>query len=81
MISYVENGYALECTLLLVSYIPKTPDHEGSTYVGLLSRDTVRFFLIYSVLMGLNIMAVDIHNFYLTDPTYEKFYIIYGPEL
>ena len=26
-------------------------------------------------------MAVDIHNFYLTDPTYEKFYIIYGPEL
>ena len=58
----------------------KTADPEGSTYAGVVSRETVRIALTYAALNGLDIMAADIQNAYLTAPTSEDFYIICGPE-
>ena len=58
----------------------KTADPEGSTYAGVVSRETVRIALTYAALNGLDIMMADIQNAYLTAPTSEDFYIICGAE-
>ena len=58
----------------------KTPEPEWSTYVGVVSRESVRIALTYASLMGLNICACDIQNAYLQAPSTEKHYIICGPE-
>ena len=58
----------------------KTPDPIASIYAGVVSRESIRISFMYAALNGLDIMAADIQNAYLTAPTSEDFYIICGPE-
>ena len=58
----------------------KVADPQGSTYAGVVSRETVRIALTYAALNGLDILAANIQNAYLTVPTSESFYIVCGPE-
>ena len=58
----------------------KTPSVAGSTYAGVVSRETVRIALTYAALNGLDVCACDIRNAYLQAPSTQKDYIICGPE-
>ena len=58
----------------------KTADPEGSTYAGVVSRETVRIAITYAAMYGLDIMVADIQNTYLIAPTSEDLYIICRPE-
>jgi hypothetical protein len=58
----------------------KTPDPEGSTYAGVVSRESVRIALTYAALNGLPVCAADIQNAYLQAPSSQKHYITCGPE-
>ena len=50
------------------------------TYSSVVSRDSVRKILLVAALNGLNIMACDIQNAYLTVDCREKIWTIAGPE-
>ena len=58
----------------------KTPSPEGSTYAGVVSRESVRIVMTYCALNDLNSCAADIQNAYLTAPSSQKDYIICGEE-
>jgi hypothetical protein len=58
----------------------KTPDPVGSTYAGVVSRESVRIAFTYAALNGLDVFAADIRNAYLQAPSSQKDYIICGPE-
>ena len=58
----------------------KCPDPEGSTYAGVVSRESVRIALKYAALNGLDVYAADIRNAYLQAPSSQKDYIVCGPE-
>ena len=58
----------------------KTPPPEGSTYAGVVSRESVRIAFTYAALNGVDVFAADIRNAYLQAPTSERHYIICGPE-
>lgn len=58
----------------------KTPDLNGSTYAGVVSRESVRIALTYAALNGLEVAAADIQNAYLQAPISEKYYTICGRE-
>jgi hypothetical protein len=58
----------------------KTIDPKGSTYAGVVSRESVRIAFTYAALMGLDVMAADIQNAYLSAPCSQKYYTICGPE-
>ena len=58
----------------------KTLDPIGSTYAGVVSRESVRIALTYAALNDLDIFAADIQNAYLQAPSSQKDYIICGPE-
>ena len=58
----------------------KTPDPIGSTYAGVVSRESVRIALTYAALNDLDIFAADIWNAYLQALSSQKDYIICGPE-
>lgn len=58
----------------------KCPDPEGSTYAGVVSRESVRIALTYAALNDLDVFAADIRNAYLQAPSSCKDYIICGPE-
>ena len=58
----------------------KTPDPEGSTWAGVMSRDSVRIALTYAALNNIDICDADILNAYLQAPTSEKYYIRCGLE-
>jgi len=58
----------------------KTPDIIGSTYAGVVSRESVRIAFTYAALNGLDVFAADIRNAYLQAPSSQKHYIICGPE-
>ena len=58
----------------------KTPDPIGSTYAGVVSRESVHIALTYAALNDLNVFAADIQNAYLQAPSSQKDYIICGPE-
>ena len=47
----------------------KTLYPVGSTFVEVVSRETVRIAFTYAALNGLNIFAADIRNAYLTAPS------------
>ena len=47
----------------------KVADPQGSTYAGVVSRETVWIAFTYAALNGLDILAADIQNAYLTAPT------------
>jgi hypothetical protein len=58
----------------------KTSNPIGSTYTGVVSRESVRNALTYAALNGLDVVAADIRNAYLQAPLSQKDYIICGPE-
>ena len=58
----------------------KTPPVTGSTYAGVVSRESVRIMLTYAALNGLEVYAADIQNAYLQAPSSQKDYVICGPE-
>lgn len=58
----------------------RTSDPEGSTWAGVVSRETVRLALVYAALNDLDVLAADIMNAYLTAPTSQKLWTKCGPE-
>ena len=58
----------------------KTAKPTGSTYAGVVSRESVRIALTYAALNDLDVTAADIRNAYLQAPSSQKDYIICGPE-
>ena len=58
----------------------RTPEHEKSTYTGVVLQESVRIALTYAALNGLEVCTSDIQNSYLQSPSYEKHFIICGPE-
>ena len=58
----------------------KTPDPIGSTYAGVVSRESVCIALTYAALNDLDVFAADIRNAYLQASSSQKDYIICGPE-
>lgn len=58
----------------------KTPDIIGSTYAGVVSRESVRIAFTYAALNGLQVCAADIRNAYLQAPSSQKDYVICGAE-
>ena len=58
----------------------KTLDSIGSTYAGVVSRESVCIALTYAALNDLNVFAADIRNAYLQAPSSQKDDIICGPE-
>ena len=58
----------------------KTPKPTGSTYAGVVSRESVRVAFTYAALSGLDVCAADIRNAYLQAPSSQKDYVICGPE-
>ena len=58
----------------------KTPNPIGSTYAGVVSRESVRIAFTYAALNGLDVFAADVRNAYLQAPSSQKAYIICGPE-
>ena len=60
---FVAGGHMMETPLTL-------------TYLSIVSRDSVRIILLVAALNGLNIMACDIQNAYLTADCHEKIWTI-----
>ena len=58
----------------------KTPSVTGSTFAGVVSRDSVRIALTYAALNELQVCAADIRSAYLQAPSSQKDYVICGPE-
>ena len=58
----------------------KTANPIGSTYAGVVSRESVRIALTYAALNELDVVAADIRNAYLQAPSSQKDYVICGPE-
>ena len=58
----------------------KTPDPIGSTYAGVVSRESVRIIFTYATLNNLDICAANLRNAYLQAPFPCKDYIICDPE-
>ena len=58
----------------------KTDVPSSITYSSVVSRDSVRIALTIAALNGLDILACDIQNAYLTADCREKIYVIAGPE-
>ena len=53
---------------------------EGSTYAGVVSRESVIIALTYVALNKLDVIAGDICNAYLQDPSSQKDFIVCGTE-
>ena len=47
----------------------KTPNPIGSTYAGVVSKDSIRIAFTYAALNGLDVFAADIRNAYLQAPS------------
>ena len=58
----------------------KTPVPIGSTYAGVVSRESVRIALTYAALNDLDVFAANIRNAYLQALSSQKDYIICGLE-
>jgi hypothetical protein len=58
----------------------KTPNPIGSTYAGVVSRESVRIAFTYAALNDLDLFAADVRNAYLQAPSSQKDYIVCGPE-
>ena len=57
-----------------------TPDSIDSNFARVISRESVRIAFTYAALNGLDICAADVKSAYIQAPTFEKHYIICGPE-
>ena len=58
----------------------RSSDPVGSTYAGLLSRDSVRIAFSYTALNYIDALAADIQNSYLQATLSQKHYVICGAE-
>ena len=58
----------------------RSADPIGSTYTGVVSRDSVRIALTYAALNETYVLAADIQNAYLQAPISQKHYVICGEE-
>jgi hypothetical protein len=58
----------------------KTANPLGSTYAGVVSRESVRIAFTYAALNDLSVCAADIRNAYLQAPSSQRDYIVCGPE-
>ena len=58
----------------------KCANPEGSTYAGVVSRESVRICLTYAALNDLDVTGADIRNAYLQAPSSQKDFIVCGPE-
>ena len=58
----------------------KTPDPDGLTFSGVISRESVRIAFLYAALNDLDIFATDIHYVFLQAPSSQKDYIVCGAE-
>ena len=74
----VKMDFTRKARWVLDGHKNKSP--EGSTYAGVVSRESVRIAFTYAALMDVDVWSCDIQNAYLQAPTSEKYYIICGPE-
>ena len=58
----------------------KTANPVGSTYTGVVSRESVRIAFTTAALNGVDVCAVDIRNAHLQAPSSRKDHIICGEE-
>ena len=58
----------------------KTPDPIGSTFAGVVSRESIQIAFTYAALNDLQVFAADIRNAYLQAPSSQKDYVVCGPE-
>ena len=58
----------------------KNPNPIGSTYDGVVSKESVHIAFTYAALNVIEVCASDIRNTYLQTPSSQKYYIICGPE-
>ena len=58
----------------------KTPDPIGSTFSGIVSRESVQIAFTYAAQNDLQVFAADIHNAYLQAPSSQKDYVVCGSE-
>ena len=58
----------------------RSADPIGSTYAGVVSRDSVRIALTYASLNDIDVLAADIQNAYLQAPSSQKYYVVCGEE-
>jgi hypothetical protein len=58
----------------------KTVSPIGSTYAGVVSRESVCIAFAYAALNGLGVCAADIRNVCLQAPSSQKDYVTCGPE-
>jgi hypothetical protein len=73
-----ENGLIRKARWILDGH--KLPTPEGSTYAGVVSRESMRISLTYAALNGLKVCAANIRDAYLQAPSYCNDYIICVPE-
>ena len=72
------ENYRRKARLVAGGHVLDAP--SSATYSSVVSRDSVRIALLVAALNGLDILACDIQNAYLTAPAREKVYIIAGDE-
>ena len=58
----------------------KTPNPIGSTYTGVVSRESVRIAFTYAALNNLYVFSANVRSVYLQSQSSHKDYIIYGLE-
>ena len=58
----------------------KMPYSVGSTFTRVLSRESIQIAFTYAALNGLDMLAANIRNAYLQAPSFQRDYIVCGPE-
>ena len=58
----------------------RMPDPVGSTFTGVVSRESVWITFTYAAIHGLDILTAEIRNSYLQAPSSQKDYMVCGPE-
>ena len=80
MIFDVKMGKNFRCKARFVAGGHTTETPTSLTYSSVVSRDSVRIILLIVALNGLQVMACDIQNAYLTVNCLEKIWTYAGPE-
>ena len=80
MIFDVKMGENFRCKARFVASGHTTETPTSLTYSSVVSRDLVRIILLIATLNGLQVMACDIQNAYLTANCREKIWTYVGPE-
>ena len=78
LVFYVKMDFTRKARWVLDGH--KTPDPIGSTYDGVVSRESIRIAFTYAALNNLDVCASDVRNAYLQAPSSEKDCIVCGPE-